>query len=378
MATVSEALAIAVQHHQAGRLQAAGQIYRQILQAEPTHADALHLLGVVSAQRGNRDAAVELIRRALTVRPRWPEALANLGNALREQGELDEAAQCLQRSLELKPDHAAAHNNLGNTLKDQGNLDHAIACYGRAIELKPDFVDAHNNLGNALKDQGSLDLAIACYRRAIELKPDYAPPVSALPALENQYVTFGSFNNPAKIGPQVLEVWARILRRCPQARLVLKYKGMDDPTLTGRLAEIIADDGIDPRRAAFLGKSSHPELLAHYHGIDIGLDPFPYNGGLTTCEALWMRVPVITCPGETFAGRHSLTHLSNVGLTQTIAHDWDEHVELAVSLANDLPGLAAVRAELRDRMAASPLCDGKRFAADLMSVSDDVWKRHGG
>ena len=107
----------------------------------------------------------------------------------------------------------------------------------------------------------------------------------------------------------------------------------------------------------------------------MALDPFPFNGGLTTCEALWMGVPVITCPGETFASRHSLSHLSNVGLTETIAHDLDEYVELAVSLAGDLPRLATLRAGLRERMAASPLCDGKRFAANLMLLLQDVWRR---
>jgi predicted O-linked N-acetylglucosamine transferase (SPINDLY family) len=125
----------------------------------------------------------------------------------------------------------------------------------------------------------------------------------------------------------------------------------------------------------FLGHSPHVELLAAYQRIDLALDPFPYSGGLTTCEALWMGVPVVTCPGETFASRHSLSHLSNVGLTETIAHDLDEYVDLAVSLAGDLPRLAALRAGLRERMAASPLCDGKRFAANLMSLLQDVWEQ---
>ncbi len=204
--------------------------------------------------------------------------------------------------------------------------------------------------------------------------PDYAPPVSPLPALQNRYVTFASFNNPAKIGPDVVEVWARILRRLPEARLVLKYKGIGDPAVAGRLGEMFAGHGIDPGRVAFLGRSPHADLLAHYNSVDIGLDPFPYNGGLTTCEALWMGVPVIACPGQTFAGRHSLTHLSNVGLTQTIARDLDEYVTLAVSLAGDLPGLAAVRSGLRDRMASSPLCDGERFAGNLVQLLRGVWR----
>jgi predicted O-linked N-acetylglucosamine transferase (SPINDLY family) len=107
----------------------------------------------------------------------------------------------------------------------------------------------------------------------------------------------------------------------------------------------------------------------------LALDPFPYNGGLTTCEALWMGVPVITCPGETFASRHSFSHLSNVGLTETIAHDFEEYFELAVSWAGDLLRLAALRSGLRQRMAASPLCDGNRFATNLTAILHDVWEK---
>ena len=135
---------------------------------------------------------------------------------------------------------------------------------------------------------------------------------------------------------------------------------------------MFAAGAIDPGRLEFLGPSPHAELLAEYNRIDLALDPFPYSGGLTTCEALWMGVPVITSPGETFASRHSLSHLSNVGLTETIAGDFDEYADLAVSWAGDLPRLAALRAGLRERMAASPLCDGKRFAANLAFVLREV------
>jgi predicted O-linked N-acetylglucosamine transferase (SPINDLY family) len=204
--------------------------------------------------------------------------------------------------------------------------------------------------------------------------PAYAPPVSPLPAQEKGYVTFAAFHNPAKITPQVVEVWAQVLNRLPRARLVLKYLGMDDPSVVGRLADLFAGQGIDKARLEFLGYSPHGEALAQYQRIDVALDTFPYNGGLTTCEAIWMGVPVVTCPGETFASRHSLSHLSNVGLTETIAGDLEEYVELAATLAGDLRRLAALRAGLRDRMASSPLCDGKRFAENFAEVLRGVWR----
>jgi predicted O-linked N-acetylglucosamine transferase (SPINDLY family) len=205
--------------------------------------------------------------------------------------------------------------------------------------------------------------------------PAYASPVTRLPALERGQVTLGCFNNVAKVTPQVVEVWAKILRRLPEARLVLKYTGWNDRGVARRYAELFAAHGIDPGRLEFLGHSPHAELLAEYNRIDLALDPFPYSGGLTTCEALWMGVPVVTCPGETFASRHSLSHLCGVGLTETIAQDLDEYVERAVRWASDLPRLSVVRAGLRARMAASPLCDGKRFATNLLSILRDVWQR---
>ncbi len=179
----------------------------------------------------------------------------------------------------------------------------------------------------------------------------------------------------AKITPEVVAVWAEILRRAPTARLVLKYRGLGDPTVKRRYLDLFAGHDVEPQRLELLPSSSYAEYLATYHQVDVALDPFPFSGSATTCEALWMGVPVVTCPGETFASRHSLSHLSNVGLTETIARDLDEYVELAVSLAGDLPRLAALRAGLRQRMAASPLCDGKRFATSLASMLHEVWEQ---
>jgi tetratricopeptide (TPR) repeat protein len=174
MATISEALAIAIQHHQAGRLQAAQYIYRQILAAEPDHADALHLLGAIAHQMGNNDVAVEYIGRAIALKGTDATFHNNLGAALNARGNLEQAGACYRRALELRPDFAEAHSGLGVVFQGQGNLDEAIACYRRALELKPDFAEAHSNLGVAFKDQGKLDEAIACCRRAVQLRPDYA------------------------------------------------------------------------------------------------------------------------------------------------------------------------------------------------------------
>jgi predicted O-linked N-acetylglucosamine transferase (SPINDLY family) len=208
--------------------------------------------------------------------------------------------------------------------------------------------------------------------------PAAAPPVGPLPSSTKGFATFGSFNNLAKITPEVVAVWAQILRRAPNSRLVLKYQGLGDPTVKRRYLELFAMHNVEPKRLELLPSSSYTEYLATYHEVDVALDPFPFSGSATTCDALWMGVPVVTCPGATFASRHSLSHLSNVGLTETIACDLDQYVEWAVSLVTDLPRLAALRAGLRQRMAASPLCDGKRFAAHWTSMLHHVWQQRTG
>jgi protein O-GlcNAc transferase len=655
MATYPETLALAIQHHQAGNLQAAEQLYRQIVETAPNEPQAWRLLGVASVQLGRRQAAEECFRRAVALAPSWADAHNSLGNVLREQGRFgeavacyhralelnptyaeaynnlgnvlndqerwddaaaclrraielrpdyalaynnlgialgyvgkhDDAVACFRRAIELRPDNAFAHNNLGNTLRDQGQAVEAAASYRRALKLQPNFAEAHGNLGTALQDQGELDEAIACFRRALELRPDFAavrsnlllalqyrpgvtlaelaaahgeydrahaaplqstwrphenardrataagrsrplrvgfvspdlgrhavgsflirllenldrgqcaavcysdrkikddmttriqaaatmwrdaiglsdeqlaeqiradridvlfdlaghtagnrllafarkpapvqvtwcgyagttglaamdyiladrctipagsesfyrervlrmpdgflcfeppdeaPPVSPLPAMDGGCPTFAAFHNPPKITPRVVEVWARVLERVPAARLLLKYRGMDDPATMGRLTSAFAGRGIDPARLEFRGFSAPRERFADYHRVDVALDGFPYGGCTMTCEALWMGVPVVTLPGETFASRCSLSHLSNVGLTETIASNEDHYVEIAVSLAADLPRLAALRAGLRERMAASPLCDGRRFAENFTKLLRSVWQ----
>ncbi len=221
------------------------------------------------------------------------------------------------------------------------------------------------------------------YQERVLRMPDsyvcYDPPSAAsepgpLPAVQDGFVRFGSFSNLAKITPQVVEVWAKILERVPQSRLMLKYLVLGDASVRDRYLGMFTALGVDPARIELLPSSQHGEYLAAYRGVDIALDPFPFGGGVTTCDALWMGVPVVTCPGETFAGRHSLSYLSTIGLTESIARDLDEYVEIAAGLAGDLPRLAALRAGLRERMAVSPLCDGRRFAENFMKILRGVWR----
>jgi len=205
--------------------------------------------------------------------------------------------------------------------------------------------------------------------------PAAAPVVGPLPATKNGYVTFGSFNIAPKTTFAIVQVWSRILREISDARLILKNRAFSEPSVSARIRCWFGEESIDSDRILFEGWSPQAELLAAYHQVDIALDTFPYNGGLTTCEALWMGVPVVTCPGETFASRHGLAHLTAGGFTETIARDLDDYVDIAVALATDIPRLSALRTALRPRIAKSPLCDGPRFAKDFESLMREVWRR---
>jgi tetratricopeptide (TPR) repeat protein len=174
MLTVAQALARAVQQHRGGQLEQAEQLYRAILQVQPQHVEALHLLGLLAYQVGQHEPARAYISQALGLRPDFAEAYINLGTVLQEQGKLEEAGASLRQALHLKPSLAGAHNNLGNILKEQGKLPEAQACYQQALHLKPDLAEAHNNLGNLLQRQGQFAEAAACLQQALRHQPDYA------------------------------------------------------------------------------------------------------------------------------------------------------------------------------------------------------------
>jgi protein O-GlcNAc transferase len=204
--------------------------------------------------------------------------------------------------------------------------------------------------------------------------PPYAPDVVPLPALANGHVTFGCFNNLAKVTPRVIATWCSVLHRVMGSRLVLKTHQFTDPATTERVRAAFATHGIPAERLKLRGPSGHRDFIGEYNDIDIVLDPFPYSGGLTTCEALWMGVPTVTVPGEIFASRHSMSHLNNAGLADWVAPDVGAYVELAVAKASDIEALAALRSRLRAQVKASPLCDAPRFGRNLGAALRFAWR----
>jgi len=171
---IQNALGIAIQHHTAGQLAEAENLYQQILRVDQNHPIALHLLGVIAHQVGDNDAAVNLITKALGINPDYAEAHNNLGLTFKELGQPEKAVACFQKALALNPRYAEAHGNLGAALADMGKFDEAVTSYRNALAITPHAVEVLYNLGAALADLGRLEDAIASYHQALALKPDYA------------------------------------------------------------------------------------------------------------------------------------------------------------------------------------------------------------
>lgn len=204
----------------------------------------------------------------------------------------------------------------------------------------------------------------------------FMPEVGPLPALAHAgQVTFGCFNNLSKLNPAVLRLWSRILEALPSSRLVIQAHALDDPPNRARFARLAAECGISVARLELRPFVPLEEAAKAYLGIDIALDPFPFCGGMTSFEALWMGVPVVTRDAGLIAGRQTLSMLANLGLEELIARDDEAYVAIAVGLARDLERLSQVRAGLRPRFAASPLMDYPGFTRHLESSLRGMWHR---
>jgi predicted O-linked N-acetylglucosamine transferase (SPINDLY family) len=196
--------------------------------------------------------------------------------------------------------------------------------------------------------------------------------VSALPAAQKGHVTFGCVNNFAKTNGDALELWARIVSAIPHSRLLMLCPPGDS---RARVIERFGGKGVEPDRLEFVERMPLGDYLRQFHRIDIGLDPFPWSGGTTTCDALWMGVPTVTLCAGTAVGRAGVSILSNANLLDWIAQTPQQYVAIATKMATDLSSLAQLRSKLRTRMEQSPLMDAARFAAEIEAAYRRMWEQ---
>lgn len=206
--------------------------------------------------------------------------------------------------------------------------------------------------------------------------PAALPPVAPPPFLRNGHVTFGSFNRVEKLDEPLVATWSRILQRVPGSRLLLKAAALGSPEVAAHVRERFGAHGVDPARLELRRRSDFAAMLAEYADVDIALDTWPYNGGATTCHALAAGVPVVAFAGDRMIARQSAGILVTAGLEELVARDADATVETAAGLAGAPERLATFRAGLRERFAASPVCDGAAFARGFEALLRDLWRSH--
>ena len=211
-----------------------------------------------------------------------------------------------------------------------------------------------------------------CYR-----PPEEAPEVVDPPALKQGFIRFGSFNNSVKIGTETSVLWSKVLRAAPTSRLILKAKALGDAGARRRIFDGFARQGVAPERLELIesGQTLRDHLDA-YKVIDVALDTYPYNGTTTTCEALWMGVPVVSRVGQTHVARVGLSLLTTVELGELATESDDAFVSTALALSADLNRLVALRRTLRERMRQSALCEAEGFTRRFEAALRDAWRRY--
>ncbi|KAM0939792.1 putative protein O-GlcNAc transferase [Dioscorea sansibarensis] len=234
------------------------------------------------------------------------------------------------------------------------------------------LADPPNTRQKNVEELVRLPECFLCYTPSPE-----AGPVAPTPALANGFITFGSFNNLAKITPKVLQVWAKILCAVPNSRLVVKCKPFCCDSVRQRFLSTLEQLGLEPLRVDLLPLIllNHDHMQA-YSLMDISLDTFPYAGTTTTCESLYMGVPCVTMAGVVHAHNVGVSLLTKVGLDRLVAHTEDDYVRLAIQLASDIRALSELRMTLRELMLRSPVCNGAKFVHGLEATYRKLWHRY--
>ena len=317
---------------------------------------------------------------------------------------LDSASRWFREQADAWHDIALLSDDAAADLIRQDRIDILVVLAGRADENRPLLaVRRPAPIQASLHDPATSGLAEMDYliadrtmvpRRTVEkftervacLPTFYVhPPLevrapASPPASKNGWITFGSFNNPSKIGPAVVALWARVLEAVPNSKLLLKYKAMySAPGVRAYYLGLFREHGIQEERLLLSDRpiDERHGHLDRYGDIDIALDPFPYNGTTTTFEALSMGVPVLTLLGDSMRARMSVSMLRKIGLEYLIANDEAQYVDIGRALASDLASLTRLRADLPQRIARSPLCAERSRARQLERLYRRMWAIHG-
>lgn len=300
----------------------------------------------------------------------WRDTVGVPDNVLAEQVRTDE--------IDVLVDLAGHFNNNRLTLFSRRPAPVQVSWLGYPATTGLDVMDARISDADLTPSDGPerwSESLVRLPRPYLAYQPqDVAPEVEPPPCLASERVTFGSFNNLSKVGAVTIALWARILAAVPGSRLLLKSSGGIDPDSAAEFSKRFGLHGVAPDRVEVIGWIDDPAgHLGLYRRVDIGLDPHPYNGTTTTCEALWMGVPVVSLAGDMSRSRNGVTLLRSVGLAEFVAEDPDAYVAIAARWAGDPQGLSGLRCGLRNRMAGSPLCDADGFARALEAAYRDLW-----
>jgi predicted O-linked N-acetylglucosamine transferase (SPINDLY family) len=207
----------------------------------------------------------------------------------------------------------------------------------------------------------------------LSFQPFNSHEVSPLPFERNGYITFGCMNNPSKINKYVVSWWAEILKAVPSSKLLMRYVLFGDPLVRERIAKMFRECGIESERYEMLPGGK--DFVAAYNDVDIALDTFPYNGTTTTCESLWMGVPVVTIRGDRFVARVGASLLTHTGLGNFVAESPEQYIALAVSLANSTVPLANLRRNLRTHLSTTPVYNAQLFTESLEKAYMQAFER---